>query len=126
MLFRSAPPEKDFRFKNTTGHWLLIRASTVDRVLTFKIYGVNPGWKVSTTGPVITNIVKTSQDPITEYSDKLPSGTKVLVEHAQDGFDAKITRTVTDSGGKVIDQWTAKSSYAPAHNRTLVGTGKSK
>ena len=54
----------------------------------------------------------------------LPAGKKVLVEHAQNGFDAKITRTVTDGAGQVIDNWTARSHYAPAHNRYLVGTGK--
>jgi len=68
--------------------------------------------------------VKTNPAMITEYSDKLPAGKTVLVEHAQDGFDATITRTVTDSSGNVVDKWTAHSHYQPAHNRTLIGTGK--
>ncbi|HEY0070032.1 MAG TPA: peptidoglycan binding domain-containing protein [Chloroflexia bacterium] len=117
-----APPEKDFRFKNTTGHWLLIKATADGKNVTFEIYGVNPGWKVSIGKPVITNPVKTTMDPITEYSDQLPKGKKVLVEHAQDGFDSSISRTVTDANGNVIDQWTAKSHYAPAHERYLIGT----
>ena len=118
-----APPEKDFRFKNTTGNWLLIKSSADGKNVTFQIYGVNPGWHVSVSGPVITNRVKTSQATITEYNAQLPAGKKVLVEHAQDGFSASITRTVTDSSGKVIDNWTARSRYLPAHNRYLVGTG---
>jgi vancomycin resistance protein YoaR len=117
-----APPEKDFRFKNTTGHWLLIKATADGKNVTFEIYGVNPGWKVNIGKPVITNPVKTTMDPITEYSDQLPKGKKVLVEHAQDGFDSSISRTVTDANGNVIDQWTAKSHYAPAHERYLIGT----
>jgi vancomycin resistance protein YoaR len=119
-----APPEKDFRFKNTTGHWLLIRGSADGKTIKFQIYGVNPGWKVTASKPVITNVVKTDHTPITEYSDKLPSGKKVLVEHAQDGFDATITRTVTDASGNVIDYWVARSHYVPAHERYLVGTGQ--
>ncbi|MEA2572744.1 MAG: hypothetical protein QOH93_42 [Chloroflexia bacterium] len=117
-----APPEKDFRFKNTTGNWLLIKATADGKNVTFELYGVNPGWHVNIAQPVITNKVKTTMDPITEYSDQLPKGKKVLVEHAQDGFDSSISRTVTDANGNVIDQWTAKSHYAPAHERYLIGT----
>jgi vancomycin resistance protein YoaR len=119
-----APPEKDFRFKNTTGNWLLIRASADGKTITFQIYGVNPGWKVSVSKPVITNVVKTDRTPVTEYSDKLPAGKKVMVEHAQDGFSATITRTVTDANGNVVDHWVAKSRYVPARDRYLVGTGR--
>jgi vancomycin resistance protein YoaR len=118
-----APPEKDFRFKNNTGNWILIRMTTNNGILTSKIYGVDQGWKVTASDPVITNIVKTDRTPITEETDKLPEGKKVLVEHAQDGFNASITRTVKDKDGNVIDTWVAKSRYAPAHERTLVGTG---
>ena len=84
------------------------------------------GAKLSTdfSGPVITNHVKTSTATITEYSSALPAGKKVLVEHAQDGFNASITRTVTDAAGHAIDNWTARSHYTPAHNRYLVGTGR--
>ena len=118
-----APPDKDFRFKNNTGNWILIRAVADNGILTFKIFGTATGWKVTASDPVITNIEKTDTTPITEKSDKLPEGKTVLVEHAQDGFSASITRTVKDSDGSVIDTWVAKSHYAPAHNRTLVGTG---
>jgi len=118
-----APPEKDFRFKNNTGNWLLLRATAEKGILTFKIYGVSTGWKVTASDPVIANIVKTDRTPITEETDKLPEGKKVLVEHAQDGFTSSITRTVKDKDGNVIDTWVAKSRYAPARDRTLVGTG---
>ena len=119
-----APPEKDFRFRNNTGNWIHIRATADGKNVTFSLYGVKPGWTVNVGKPVITNTVKTDTTPITEYSDKLPAGKKVLVEHAQDGFSSSITRVVTDSSGKVIDTWTAKSRYAPAHERYLIGTGK--
>jgi vancomycin resistance protein YoaR len=118
-----APPEKDFRFKNNTGNWILLRATVDNSILTFKIYGTATGWKVTASDPVISNIVKTDRTPIVEKTDKLPEGKTVLVEHAQDGFSASITRTVKDSDGKVIDTWVAQSRYAPAHDRTLVGTG---
>lgn len=118
-----APPEKDFRFKNTTGNWLLIKATADSKNVTFQLYGVNPHWNVSISDPVITNYVKTSQAMIYEESDALPTGKRVAVEHAQDGFDSSITRVVRDSSGNVVDKWTARSHYQPAHNRTLIGTG---
>ncbi|MEO8289317.1 MAG: peptidoglycan binding domain-containing protein [Chloroflexota bacterium] len=122
-----APPDKDFRFKNNTGNWILIKASAGKGTVLFELYGVNPGWTVAIGKPVITNVVKTSQADIVEYSDALPKSTgKVMVEHAQDGFNSSISRVVTDSSGNVIDNWTAKSTYAPAHNRYLIGTGPEK
>jgi vancomycin resistance protein YoaR len=119
-----APPDDDFRFQNNTGNWVMIKASASKGAVRFELWGVNPHWNVSIGQPVISNVVQTSQDPIIETSDQLPrSSGKVMVEHAQNGFDASIHRVVTDAQGKVIDDWTAKSTYVPAHNRYLVGTG---
>jgi vancomycin resistance protein YoaR len=115
-----APPYKDFRFKNTTGNWLLIKAIPDGKNLTFQLWGVDPHWNVAIGKPVITNVRPTSQTKIIEYSDAVPAGSpEVMVEHAQDGFDSSITRVVTDSSGNVIDKWTATSSYQPAYNRYL-------
>jgi vancomycin resistance protein YoaR len=118
-----APPEKDFRFRNNTGNWILIRATASKGKLVFKLYGVDPGWKVTASDPVITNKVKTNPEPIREETDKLPKGKEVKVENAQDGFTSSITRTVVDADGNVLEKWTAKSRYVPARNRYLIGTG---
>lgn len=118
-----APPEKDFRFRNNTGNWLLIKATADGSNVTFQLYGVNPGWTVNIGQPVITNRVKTDLTPVTEYSSELPKGKRVKVENPQDGFDSSITRTVLDANGNVIDKWTANSHYVPARERYLVGTG---
>ncbi len=120
-----APPYKDFKFKNDTGNWLLIKAIPDGKNLTFQLWGVNPHWTVAISKPVITNVRPTTQADIIEYSADWPaSAGKVMVEHAADGFDASIHRVVTDASGNVIDDWVAKSSYQPAHNRYLIGTGK--
>lgn len=119
-----APPDLDFRWKNSTSNWILIKATADGKNVRFELWGVNPHWTVKVAGPVITNVVPTTQDMIYEDSDALPKGQTVQVEHAQNGFDASITRTVTDSSGNVVDKWTANSHYEPAHDRTLTGTGK--
>lgn len=115
-----APPYKDFRFRNNTGNWLLIKAIPDGKNLTFQLWGVDPHWTVAIGKPVITNIRPTSQAKVIEYSDALPPGSgEVMVEHAQNGFDSSITRVVSDSNGNVIDKWTTTSSYMPAYNRYL-------
>lgn len=120
-----APPYKDFRFKNNTGNWILLKAIPDGKNLTFQIWGVDPHWSVSIGKPVITNRRPTSTQDIIEYSADWPASSgKVMVEHAADGFDSSISRVVTDAAGNVIDQWTARSSYQPAYNRYLIGTGK--
>lgn len=116
-----SPPDKDFRFKNNTGNWVLIKATADGKNVNFALYGVDPGWSVKVGEAVITNVVETTQERVTETTDTLPKGKEVQVERAQNGFNSSITRTVTDSEGKVIDQWTAKSRYAPSRNRFLVG-----
>jgi vancomycin resistance protein YoaR len=120
-----APPYKDFRFKNNTGNWLLVKAIADGKNLTFQLWGVNPGWDISIGKPVITNRRPTSQREIIEYSADWPASSgKIKVENAQDGFDSRITRVVRDANGNVIDDWAAKSSYQPAYNRYLIGTGR--
>ena len=118
-----SPPDSDFKFRNTTGNWLLIRANGDHSNISVKLYGTNPGWHVQVKPPVITNVVKTDPTLRHEFSDKLPNGRVVVVEHAQDGFTATIERTVTDRTGQVIDHWVIKNDYLPSHNTDVTGTG---
>ncbi|HET9496434.1 MAG TPA: peptidoglycan binding domain-containing protein [Chloroflexia bacterium] len=120
-----APPYKDFRFKNNTGNWILVKATWGKPNIRFELWGTNPGWSVQISDPVITNIVKTSQAEVVEYSSELPASSgKVRVEYAQDGFTSSIHRVVADASGNVIDDWSANSRYQPARNRFLIGTGR--
>lgn len=120
-----APPYKDFKFKNNTGNWIMIKTIADGKNLRFELWGVDPHWSVSIGKPVITNRRPTNQKDIIEYSADWPASSgKIMVEHAADGFDSSIKRVVTDSNGNVIDEWTARSSYQPAYNRYLIGTGR--
>jgi vancomycin resistance protein YoaR len=119
-----SPPWSDFKFRNTTGNWLLIRARGDKKTLTVQLYGTDPHWQVKVNGPVITDVVKTDQTPREETNDKLPLGRRVMVEHAQDGFTSTIERTVLDQTGNTLDHWTIKNSYLPSHNTYVTGTGK--
>ncbi|MDQ2810144.1 MAG: VanW family protein, partial [Chloroflexota bacterium] len=119
-----SPPDTDFRFKNTTGNWLLIRAKGDGQTMRVELWGTNPGWRVAVSDPVITNVVKTDQAPRYATSDKLAVGRKLQVEHAQDGFTADIHRQVYDRSGAQIDDWHAHGTYLPSHNTWMTGTGK--
>jgi vancomycin resistance protein YoaR len=116
-----APPEKNFRWRNPTSGWILIKAQAGGGLVNFELWGTNPGWKVEVDKPVITNIVQTSKKPIYENSNMLPWGTTRMVEHAQNGFTSDIARRVYAADGTLIDEWHAKSRYLPAHDRYLVG-----
>jgi vancomycin resistance protein YoaR len=112
----------DFTFKNATNDWIAIVSRVGGGDLTFEIWGTNPGWEIIVDQPVITNYKPASQEMVYEYSDELPAGQSVFVEHAEAGFDAAIHRVVKKDG-QVIDEKTFISTYEPARNVTLVGTG---
>jgi vancomycin resistance protein YoaR len=118
-----SPPDSDFRFKNTTGNWLLIRAIGDHQNVRVELWGTNPGWRVKVDQPVITNVVRTDRTPRQQTSDKLPAGRKVMVEHAQDGFTSDIHRQVFDKSGAKIDDWHAQGTYLPSHDTYVTGTG---
>ena len=111
----------DLKFKNTTNDWLAIIAKADGQWVTFEVWGTNPGWQVTVEGPVVTNIVPADTTMQYRESDQLPAGQSVLVEHAEDGFDVSIHRTVTQDG-QTIDDLTLTSHYVPSANVTLVGT----
>ncbi|HET7036601.1 MAG TPA: hypothetical protein VFI42_13035, partial [Thermomicrobiaceae bacterium] len=58
-------------------------------------------------------------------SPELPLGTERVVESAQDGFDVTIHRSVYDKNGKLVLDDSVFSSFAPARNTTMRGTGTS-
>ncbi|HEU0115975.1 MAG TPA: VanW family protein, partial [Thermomicrobiales bacterium] len=113
----------DFKFQNTTGHWLAVIVIADGQNVWARMVGTNPGWKIDVTDPVITNRVSPGTDMRYEDSPELPAGQSMVVETAQDGFDVAFDRTVYDKTGKVIDTYHLSSSFAPAYNVTLRGTG---
>jgi vancomycin resistance protein YoaR len=112
----------DFRFTNTTGEWLAIVATADGNAVRFEIWGTKPDWEVEVEGPIITNRVPADRQGVVEETDRLPAGTRLQVETAHDGFDVLIKRRVFENG-ELIDEIDLFSSYRPASNRTLVGTG---
>jgi vancomycin resistance protein YoaR len=111
----------DFKFRNTTGNWLAIEAVPKNGRVYIAVHGQDPGWQIQIDDPVITNPRPADTTPVTEKTHDLPPGQTLLVEHAEDGFDAANHIVVRDSAGNVLRDVTFRSSYLPSRNVTQVG-----
>lgn len=115
-------PSVDFKFKNDTGHHILIQAvaDTENYALTFVLYGQKDDRVITVTKPVIT---KQIAPPETTYQDDptLPKGQEKQVEHAAWGASVVFTRTVSKNGKVVIND-TFATNYQPWRAVYLRGT----
>jgi vancomycin resistance protein YoaR len=115
-------PNVDFRFRNDTGHFLLVKpeVDTVKGEITFTLYGTRPDRVVETDPPQITNVRK-PPPPLYEQSADLPKGKIKQVDWAKDGMDVVVKRRIKYGDGKVAEQkfvskyqpWQAIYQYGP-------------
>ena len=115
-------PTVDLKFKNDTGHALLIQTAldlSEDR-LTFSLYGTKDGRISSISTPVVTS---TTPAPPALYQDDptLPAGQIKQVDFSANGADVYFTRTVTKNG-KVLYYDKFTSDYKPWQAVYLRGT----
>jgi vancomycin resistance protein YoaR len=109
----------DLQFINPTSDYLLIQARVEGTNLSFGLYGTKPKWDVKIEGPAITNVVSTNRAAVRQADSSLPAGRTLQVEAAEDGFDATVTRTVTQ--GSDVRTLGLKSHYIPSRNVVLHG-----
>ena len=115
-------PTVDFKFRNTTGHHIIIKADLNEAkgTLTFNFYGTKPDWDVDVTGP---EILKESPPPppIYQTDASLGAGEVRQVEYAKNGMDVAWRRVIRDSAGEVLSDEVLESSYTPWAAYYLVG-----
>ncbi|HEV2067520.1 MAG TPA: VanW family protein [Thermomicrobiales bacterium] len=102
----------DFRFENTTGSWLLVRAIAADDgTLRVELLGADPGYTVEFDEPIIEVIEQapTSVDVVADPA--LPAGTVLPDQSAMDGLRVTVVRRVSDASGQHISTDTFVSSY---------------
>jgi vancomycin resistance protein YoaR len=118
-------PSVDFKFRNDTEHYLLIKTTTDQDAgtLTFKFYGTATGREVTVSEPVKENLVKPGP-PVYERDPTLPEGMMKQIDWAQDGLDVTVTRVVKE-GDKTIHEDTIVSHYRPWRAVYRVGAKKS-
>jgi vancomycin resistance protein YoaR len=90
----------DLKFKNDTGHWLLMEALVDEdnQVLTVRLYGTRPNRTVRVAGPRIDNQVPPPSDPVYLTDSSLPAGMIKQTDHARKGMDIAVYRIITVSG----------------------------
>jgi len=111
----------DLQFVNNTDNYVLIQSRVEGTNLMFGLYGTKPSWDVKVDGPVITNVHPADTTQVQQAERSMPVGRTLAVEAAQDGFDAAITRTVTQ--GDNVRTLRLTSKYVPSRNVVLYGTG---
>ncbi|HET7678237.1 MAG TPA: VanW family protein [Candidatus Limnocylindrales bacterium] len=119
VLKGSRGPIQNMTFRNDTGKPLLIRGINGYGRVTFEIYGVPTGRKVSFSRPIIRNRVP-ARDTV-QYTSTLPTGVRKRVEYPADGFDVWVTRTVRDAQGRILHQETFYSHYGRVDGVVLIG-----
>jgi len=116
-------PTVDLKFKNDTGHALLIQTYvdyTEDR-LTFVLYGTkDPNRNVSISTPVVLSQTP-APPPLYQDDPTLPAGQVKQVDFSANGANVYFTRTVTENGKTTIyDKFT--SDYKPWQAIFMRGT----
>jgi len=118
-VFKSRSSVQNLTFTNDTTSPIILRGINRTGKVTFQVWGVPTGREITFSEPRIEN-TKVAKD-FFEYSDKLEAGKLERIEFPTDGFQAWVTRTVTDEDGNVIHEETYYSRYIRVHGVTLVG-----
>ena len=115
-------PSVDLKFKNDTGHYILIQSQVdLDNLaLTFELYGTKDGRQVTMTTPVVTSQTPPPPD-LYQDDPTLPKGEIKQTDFTAWGANVYFTRTVTKNG-KVIIYDKFVSNYQPWQAVYLRGT----
>jgi len=115
----------DLRFRNTSGHHVLLWAELVGRRLTVTAFGTpEEGKEVEV---VVTDYreVAPPEGAVTKYDPKLDEGV-VVAQDAQPGYRVKTWRVVTVHGTVVRRDFIGRSVYRAVPRTIRVGSGKAR
>ncbi len=115
-------PPVDLQFRNTTSDWIRIDATYDPTHVRVRIVGVSPGWKVTSSAPKVSNLVKVDRTVVRREDPTLPAGVELQVEAAEDGFDVTVERLVKSRTGEIVDRYVFTNHYEPAHNVVVYGS----
>lgn len=112
-------PAPDFKFKNDTGHHIIITTAIKGDRLTFTFWGVRDGRKADQTAARVYNIVQPPEKKVVEMTSLKP-GEEKCTEKPHVGSDAVFTYTVTYADGTTKKE-DFYSHYRPWQEVCLVG-----
>lgn len=115
---------KNFKFKNNTDVPILIQASTVNRRITFKIYGNETRDTKNRTVKYVSKVLSVKNPPkdiITKDPTK-PTTYQEVTTPAHTGYRAELYKVVYENGKEVSRTLVNRSTYQAAARRITVGT----
>lgn len=117
-------PSPDLKFRNDTGHWLLIRTFSSYDTLLVALYGTPQHRKVvSETAPLHIN----GPPPVKRILDpNLAVGTEVVDDPGESSSSTHVRRRVYSAGGKLLYDHTWYSTYRSSPKVVRVGTKNAK
>jgi hypothetical protein len=116
-------PTPDLKWSNDTSSDILVEMGWSDTTVTASLYGVDPGYKVTTTvgdwqaGKASATIYK--------YDSTIAKGTEYTKVKGSDGRKIAITRTVVDANGNVLRSTEFTSDYQPQDTVIVRGGSES-
>ena len=105
------PGQVDFKFRNNTGHPILIKAVATNKKLSFRIYGTPTGKKVDFSPP---SIFLMGEDGVFH-----PASLRQVID-SDSPFRTTVTRTVKDAQGNILKEETIRSYYKLYGEKTNV------
>lgn len=110
----------DLQWRNNTEAPILVTAETDGKNLTVALWGRKPLWQVKVAEPKIEKVVKADTRAVRQHDASMASGGELMIERAEDGFQATIVRTIV-MDGKIADETRLVSTYRPSRNVYLYG-----
>jgi vancomycin resistance protein YoaR len=110
----------DLRWRNNTEAPVLVTAETDGARITVSLWGHRPAWQVKVGEPKIERVVRADTRSVRQHDPTLRPGQVLTIEHAEDGFQATIVRTILRDG-KIVDETRFVSTYRPSRNVYLSG-----
>lgn len=115
----------DLRWRNNTEAPVLLVAEADGKDVTVALWGRKPDWQVKVAEPKIDKLIKADTRTVRQVDPTLAPGAQLMVERAEDGFQATIARTIVHDG-KILDEQRFVSTYRPSRNVLLVGAQPAK
>jgi len=111
---------QDMTFTNDTDYPILIKSFKTGGSVTFSLYGIPSGRKVTFSKPVIRNYRSAPSQVIPVNT--VPTGRLVRIEYPSDGFDSWVTAFVRDGKGKLISNRTYVTHYGMVVGIQYIGS----
>ncbi len=109
----------DFKFRNDTKTWYLVKTAYSASSLTISLYGTDPGYKVGFEASAFSNV---KPHPVREVEDNtMPEGARTVIDSGVDGRRIAVTRSVK-KGDRLVREDTFVSVYRPKEEVVRVGT----